>query len=197
MDAPKVRYGAARNSVAMAQSPVGRWLNLASAPRFPETWYDLSRALERVHYKSPWSLDEVEVQASEGIGVFCSQLCLDAGREAVMNASGVPIPAVRPGIGPVESCAKCARPVDMSDWHLTYTDGCLEEKGDEVRVIAVDYVAVVCRDCAPDGQYEESAEHSEIVDGEHPVTIEPLVERGAGAAKEAKVVARERQAYAA
>lgn len=116
---------------------------------FTRKWYDLSRAFERVHFLSPLSLDEVEIEDAEGIGVFCSQQCLDAGRVPVMRDEGVPIPAVRPGIGPIESCAKCSGPVDMSDWHLTYTDGCLEQENDAVNILDVDYAAVVCRECAP------------------------------------------------
>jgi hypothetical protein len=124
---------------------------------FTRKWYDLSRAFERVHYLSPLSLDEVEIEDAEGIGVFCSQGCLDAGRAPVMNADGVSIPAVRPGIGPIESCAKCSGPVDMSEWHLTYTDGCLEEVHGGVKYLDVDYVAVVCRECAPRTKSEEAA----------------------------------------
>ncbi len=124
---------------------------------FTRKWYDLSRTYERVHYKSPTLLDEVEIEDAEGIGTFCSQQCLDVGRAPVMRDEGVPIPSARPGIGPVESCAKCSGPVDMSDWHLTYTDGCLEEDCGGVKTLEVDYLAVVCRECAPRADLEQAA----------------------------------------
>lgn len=127
---------------------------------FTRKWYDLSKAFERVHYLSPLSLDEVKIEGSDSIGVFCMQECLDAGRAALMNTEGVPIPAIRPGIGPVESCAKCLGPVDMSDWHLTYTEGCLMEEREEVKILEVDYVAVVCRECVARTQSEVEAEPS-------------------------------------
>ncbi len=129
---------------------------------FTRKWHDLSKAFERVHYLSPPSLHEVEIDGAHSIGVFCTQGCLDLGRAALMDTEGVPIPTVRPGIGPVESCAKCSGPVDMSDWHLTYTEGCLiEEPEGKSRILEVDYVAVVCRECVARTQSEEEAELSE------------------------------------
>ncbi len=124
---------------------------------FTRKWYELSRAFERVHFLSPLSLDEVEIEDSEGIGVFCSQECLAVERAPVMRDEGVPIPAVRPDIGPIESCAKCSGPVDMSDWHLTCTDGCLVEERDGLQILDVGYVAVVCRECAPRSRTEQAA----------------------------------------
>ena len=118
---------------------------------FERRWFDIGRSFQRVHFRSPGALDEIEVADAEGIGVFCSQDCLDAGRASLMQEQGVPIPSVRPGLGPVEKCAKCAGPVDMSAWHLTYTDGEYEEEKNGVRAIEVDYIAVVCRQCAPRG----------------------------------------------
>src|SRR5512139_3381180 len=112
---------------------------------FTGKWFDIGRAYERVHYSSPAALDEVEVADAEGIGVFCSSQCLEAGRGTVMLEQGVAIPAVRPGIGPIEECAKCRKPVDMSHWHLTFTDGCLEDEEASATVLEVAYLAVVCR----------------------------------------------------
>jgi hypothetical protein len=127
---------------------------------FTRKWFDLGKAFERVHYLSPLSLDEVEIEDADSIGVYCTQECLNSGRAALMNSEGVPIPTVRPGIGPVESCAKCSGPVDMSDWHLTYTEGCQMEERGGVRIVEVDYVAVVCRECVARTQSEEEAEPS-------------------------------------
>lgn len=116
---------------------------------FEWRWFDIGRSFERVHFSSPDALDQVEISGAESIGIFCSRGCLDARRLAVMQEQGVPIPARRPGIGPVEHCAKCAGPVDMSDWHLTYTDGVYQDEQVGVRTVELDYIAVVCRECAP------------------------------------------------
>lgn len=129
---------------------------------FEQRWFDLGRSFERVHFRSPESFDEVEVGGAEGVGVFCSSGCLRAGRTGLMLDEGVPIPSIRPGIGPVEQCAKCRRPVDMSAWHLTYTEGeYLEEDGRfGIQTVDMQYVALVCRDCAP--QHEKSAVTQDI-----------------------------------
>jgi len=102
---------------------------------FERTWLHVSRGFERVHYNSPASLDDVEIKDAEGIGTFCSMRCLRLGSPAVMRQEGVPIPGVRPGIGPIEQCAKCLRLVDMSDWHLTYTEGCCEEQVGSIKIL--------------------------------------------------------------
>jgi hypothetical protein len=147
---------------------------MACGRMFERRWFDISREYERVHYKSPGALDEVEISRAESVGVFCSQACLNVGRGGVMQKQRVPIPPVRPGIGPVETCAKCSGPVDMSDWHLTYTNGECEEQEFSVSVLELDYVAVVCKGCLPmtladgalqDGVVEEPKGRSSVVTG--------------------------------
>lgn len=60
------------------------------------------------------------------------------------------VPIRRPGIGPVESCAKCGGPVDMSEFHLTYIEDEGIDDGLSVsRTINVEYLAVVCKRCCP------------------------------------------------
>ena len=116
---------------------------------FERTWFDISRTRERVRYKSPTAVDEVEISFGDGIGVFCSRACLEGGRAAVMQEQGVPIPTDRPDIGPIEACARCSGPVDMSDWHLTFSEGKLEGEGGSVATLEFDYLAVVCKRCSP------------------------------------------------
>jgi hypothetical protein len=138
---------------------------------FEQRWFDLARSLERVHFRSPEAFDEVEVSDAESVGVFCSSGCLQAGRAQLMQDQGVPIPSVRPGIGPLEQCAKCHRPVDMSAWHLTYTEcESLEEVGRfGIQTIELGYVAVVCRDCAPRHGTSSVTQNTEENDGMRPV----------------------------
>lgn len=135
---------------------------------FERRWFDIGRSYERVHFRSPGAPDEVEVADAEGIGVFCSQSCLDAGRAGLMKKQGVPIPSIRPGIGPVEQCAKCEGPVDMSAWHLTHTDGEYQEEPGFVRSIDFDYLAVVCRKCSP--RFQSSALARDAGDQDSPDT---------------------------
>jgi hypothetical protein len=124
---------------------------------FQRRWFDIGAAFERVHYEARGGYDEVEVGYGEGVGVFCSRACLESGRPQVMATEGVPIPSVRPGIGPIEKCAICDGVVDMSDWHFTYTDGQMEEQSfGAVEVIDNAYLAVVCRKCRPKNKARES-----------------------------------------
>lgn len=116
---------------------------------FRQTWFDMSRTVERVLFSGPDQMDEVEISGGEGIATYCSRACHAAGRHAVMQQEGVPIPPIRPGIGPVETCAKCSGPVDMADWHVTFTEGKLEEQGGGIATLEFHYVAVVCKRCLP------------------------------------------------
>lgn len=142
---------------------------------FERRWFDIGAAFERVHYGARDGYDEVEVGRSEGIGVFCSRACLESGQRQVMATEGVPIPSVRPGIGPIERCAICDGVVDMSDWHLTYTDSEMEEQCfGEVEVIDLDYLAVVCRQCRPKGKARESTSSANAEDSTKVTTSEAL-----------------------
>ena len=116
---------------------------------FRDRLFGVSRAYERVIFSSPDALEEVHTGYSECIANFCSSACLARGRSAAMRAQCVPIPAVRPGIGPVEACAKCKGPVDMSDWHLTFLEDEIDTSLNRFQPLNVDYIAVVCRQCAP------------------------------------------------
>ena len=64
----------------------------------------------------------VEIEGSTGLECYCSKRCLDARLALVMAAEGAPI--CPPGIGPIEMCAKCNGPVDMTRFHLTYLESC-------------------------------------------------------------------------
>ena len=64
-----------------------------------------------------------------------------------MAAQCVPIPAKRLLLEPVESCAKCYDPVDMSDWHLTFVESDMDMVGDSFNPLDVTYLAVVCNQC--------------------------------------------------
>lgn len=134
----------------------------ACSKLFNGAWFDISRTVERVHFSGAGELDEVEIADGEGIAAHCSRFCHTLGREPVMLEEGVPIPSVRPGIGPIETCAQCSGPVDMADWHVTFTEGRMQEQAGAISVLEFEYVAVVCKHCMPvDGSGSAAAEMSE------------------------------------
>ena len=83
-----------------------------------------------------------------GLECYCSRDCLDARRPVVMAAEKVP--TQWPGIGPVEACAKCGGPVDMTCFHRTYLESCSKHESDFVlNTLSVEYLAVLCQHCHP------------------------------------------------
>jgi hypothetical protein len=109
----------------------------------------LNRAYERVHFSRLKGPARVEIQEAAGAAAYCSRSCFDLHLPLAMAELSIPIPRRRPSIGPVESCARCDRPVDMSDWHLTVTASLEFELDWGMQPLDVDYVAVLCRTCLP------------------------------------------------
>ncbi|TCG02932.1 hypothetical protein BZM27_52185 [Paraburkholderia steynii] len=65
-----------------------------------------------------------------------------------MASEGVPIRRV--GTTPIEMCAKCGGPVDMSEFHLAYLEDESKIEGlFQARTVSLDYLAVICRQCRP------------------------------------------------
>ncbi len=85
--------------------------------RFKWRVFSITREWERVHFGK--ALPEIEIVGAEGLECYCSKPCLARRRDEVMVREGVPIRY--PDIVPVERCAKCGGPVDMSEFHLTYS----------------------------------------------------------------------------
>ncbi|ANB72637.1 hypothetical protein AYM40_09850 [Paraburkholderia phytofirmans OLGA172] len=125
--------------------------------RFRAALFSISREWDRVHYHEGET--EVEISGSEGLECYCSQVCGTARRALVMAREGVPIR--RPGLGPIEPCSKCAAPVDMAEFHLTYLESFdVHESSLVVRTVTVDYLAVLCRKCRPPQSGEASLEYT-------------------------------------
>ncbi len=113
---------------------------------FSEMLFVISKTFERVHFASG-DYPEIEIRYGESVANFCSRACLESERAAVMAREGVPIR--RPGIGPVEQCNKCQRPVDMTEFHLTYLESAERILSTTVhQPIDVDYLSVLCRHCS-------------------------------------------------
>lgn len=115
--------------------------------RFERMLFDVSRAQEKVHFYEGGRVPEVETVYAEGIGVYCSSECRAIGLSGLMSAERVPLPAVPPGIGPVELCARCNGPVDMTTSHITYSQCAVAFDGCVAAVHTFDYLAVVCKNC--------------------------------------------------
>lgn len=109
------------------------------------------RLYERTHFFDGEQMPEVETIDSEGIGAYCSATCLNQDRDKLLVKENVR--ATFPGIGPIEVCSRCGRPVDMAQFHLSWTE---EEFNcqwgqfiDVLQPIYYQSLAVVCQQCAP------------------------------------------------
>lgn len=111
--------------------------------------FEIAREWERTHFSS--TIPEVEIVDAYGLECYCSQTCLDARRDMVMAAEAVPIRRVD-GIGPVNPCANCGGPVDMTEFHLAYAGMCSDMRGAMALTVDVDYLAVLCKKCHPYGR---------------------------------------------
>jgi hypothetical protein len=110
--------------------------------------WSLDRAHERTEFMEP--LPEVEIIDSCAVDCFCSRECLDAGLAAAMARQRVPIPASPACIGPVETCAVCRKPVDMTQFHLALgTSQCQELETIGMQPVWYEPLAVVCTTCRP------------------------------------------------
>lgn len=107
--------------------------------------FEVGREWNRVHFD--YEPPEFEVSEGTGLECYCSQACLDARCPVVMANEDVPIR--RPGIGPVESCARCGGPVDMAEYHRTYLATCTDMVNRVGYTVDADYLAVLCAKCAP------------------------------------------------
>jgi len=109
--------------------------------------FGLNRQFERVGFGT--SMPVIDVEHSDGLTCYCSDRCMNIHFPKEMVNQGVPIPAVRPDIGPVEVCAVCKGPVDMLRWHLTFVLEEFEDMGWCAQPKWSEYVAVVCNYCTP------------------------------------------------
>lgn len=115
---------------------------------FRRLLWSLDRSFERVEFGGP--MPEVEVIGAEGVAEYCSCECMAAHVPTAMEGERVPIPAVPPTIGPVESCALCRGPVDMTTFHLAYGRSQVEQISNlSMQPIWTDAVAVICNTCRP------------------------------------------------
>lgn len=83
-------------------------------------YWSLDRNIEQVTYDTSGGevVATINVKESQGISVACSAACADDMVADAMAARGYKY--LHPGDGPVEPCAKCGKPVDLTSPHVTY-----------------------------------------------------------------------------
>lgn len=118
---------------------------------FRSPLYEIARGYERTIFFDGDRMPEVEPISSNGIGIYCSAACLNQDRDKLLVKENVR--ATFPGIGPIEVCSRCGRPVDMAQFHLSWTEEELSCQWgqfiDVLQPIYVQSLAVVCQQCAP------------------------------------------------
>lgn len=118
---------------------------------FRSPLYEIARGYERTIFFDGDRMPEVEPIDSEGIGTYCSIGCFNQDRDKLLVKENVR--ATFPGIGPVEVCSRCGKPVDMAQFHLAWTEEKLNcQWGQFIDVLQPIYaqsLAVVCQQCVP------------------------------------------------
>jgi hypothetical protein len=92
---------------------------------FDRHLFDIAKSLEQVDYLGP--IPSVEVEQEESVANFCSTACRNKKRQTTMQQQGVPLRRI--GIGPIEPCARCGAPVDMTKFHVTFTEKSFPHSG--------------------------------------------------------------------
>lgn len=135
---------------------------------FRSPLYEISRGYERTIFFDGDQIPVVEPAGSEGIGTYCSAACLNQDRDKLLLKENVR--ATFPGIGPIEVCSRCGKPVDMVQFHLSWTEEELNCQWgpfiDVLQPINVQSLAVVCQQCAPlnAAAIQEERSSSNLVD---------------------------------
>ncbi len=119
--------------------------------QFRNPLFEIARGYERTVFYCGDRMPMVEPIESEGVGTYCSPACLNHDRNRLLERDNVR--ATYPGIGPIESCSRCGKPVDMTQYHMAWTEEKLHcEWGrfiDVLQPIFVESLAVVCQQCVP------------------------------------------------
>lgn len=82
--------------------------------------YSITRTVEQMVFYPGERPPEADVLSSESTGDYCCQTCLNRDRDRLLMNEGVRV--TFPGPGPIETCSRCGRPVDMTQPHMTWTE---------------------------------------------------------------------------
>lgn len=92
---------------------------------------------------------QATVLYSDSISHFCNASCVDISVPKILGSLGLKI--LPPGIGPVETCAKCNGPVDMTAPHIAYSlleaTRVSEPWLTHLKVHSHEFLCVVCQKC--------------------------------------------------
>ncbi|MBP0622925.1 hypothetical protein [Cupriavidus consociatus] len=109
--------------------------------------YELSACFEKLSF-FPDTLPVADVGDYLWMEEFCSCDCRAAARPSVLAKHDIPVRY--PGSGPVETCARCGAPVDMTAWHLAVYQIDMRIVSDVVlQPTNGTLLAVLCRRCCP------------------------------------------------
>jgi hypothetical protein len=107
--------------------------------------YELSACFEKLSFPAD-TYPVADVGDYLWIEEFCSYDCRATALRSVLAKYDIPVRY--PGSGPIETCARCGAPVDMTAWHLAvYQVDMLIECEDVLRPTNATLLAVLCRRC--------------------------------------------------
>lgn len=109
--------------------------------------FEISREWHCIHFEC--RIPEVEINDSLSLEYYCSRFCLTMRKHEVMERAGIPIR--RAGIGPIERCAKCGGPVDMTRFHLAVVEEEYTCDDCGIQMAQSIVLAVVCNRCSSYG----------------------------------------------
>lgn len=122
---------------------------MSCSKMFSGVWYDIGKRRERVIFNSPQALDEIEVQSAEGIGVFYSAGCHQAEQGHEAGRCSHSAHSAQPWTG--GKLCQVQGSVDMSDWHLKYTEGVMKDTSAGIDALRETLMAALCKKCSPSG----------------------------------------------
>ncbi|MBP8168445.1 MAG: hypothetical protein KAX99_02175 [Azonexus sp.] len=128
-------------------------------------YWSFDRNIEQFSYAESSGKVEttINIILSEGLHTYCSDWCANLAVQEAMAERG--FFNLYPGGGPIELCAECSKPVDMTKPHVAYN----LMVGTEVRKLWMtefiphdsESIAVICRACES-AQVNEATEEDEV-----------------------------------
>lgn len=130
--------------------------------------HSLDRLIEQLSYPPPDETGEALISArvlfAESLEKYCCAPCASEGISQVFKACKLRLSF--PGAGPIEACARCGAPVDLSQPHVVYQHMVLTETRQpwltQIEPHEVIVLAVVCPTC--DGHLDDAVQHCATLD---------------------------------
>lgn len=113
--------------------------------QFRSRQYCITREQELVEFNHA-DIPVVSKRGAESLEIYCSAACLGEHRKAVMAQEKCPV--TRPGLGPIETCSRCATPFSTADWHRAYVESGEDPHGNVATPFFVEVLARLCPRCS-------------------------------------------------